>query len=351
MLDNNSISSKLYNYLYIKEPRVPSIYFLPKIHKDILPPPVRPILSANDCPTERISAFVDFFLKPLVKKIPSYIKDTADLINKIEALPPLPENTLLVTMDVQSLYTNIPTDEGLRSSARALLHNRDHHDKPSTTELISLLRLVLTCNNFEFNGEHFLQINGTAMGTKVAPSFANIFMAESEETHLLKHTLLPLVWWRFIDDIFCIWTYSETDLQEFMTYLNSCHPTIKFTCEYSQTQVNFLDTTIKFVSEHRAYTTLYVKPTDTHTYLHYRSAHPRHSKSGGPYSQLLRVKRICSKVVDYEENAQKILHYYILRGYPTDRLEESKNKVDSHERATLLAPKQNESTSDQENFF
>ena len=86
MLNSNSISSKLYNYLYIKEPRVPSLYLLPKIHKGIIPPPGRPILSANECPTERISAFVDFFLKPLVKEIPSYIKDTTDFINKIEEI-------------------------------------------------------------------------------------------------------------------------------------------------------------------------------------------------------------------------------------------------------------------------
>ena len=121
MLNNKSISQKLYKYLYIEEPRVPSLYLLPKIHKGPLPPQGHPILSANECATERISAFVDFYLKPEVKEIPSYIKDTTDFIQKIESLEPLPEHTLLVTLDVQSLYTNIPTTEGIRSSARALL--------------------------------------------------------------------------------------------------------------------------------------------------------------------------------------------------------------------------------------
>ena len=145
LLENNCINKKMHDYLYIKEPRVPAFYLLPKIHKGIVPPPGRPILSANECPTERISAFVDHFLKPLVQNIPSYLKDTTDFINKIESLAPLPENSILVTLDVQSLYTNIPIPEGLRSAARALVHNREPTDKPSTPNLVKLLSLVLNC--------------------------------------------------------------------------------------------------------------------------------------------------------------------------------------------------------------
>ncbi len=86
MLLAGEIGEKCHAYLYIKKPRTALFYLLPKIHKGIYPPPGRPILSANDCPTERISQFVDFFLRPLVEKLPSYIKDTTDLIVKLASL-------------------------------------------------------------------------------------------------------------------------------------------------------------------------------------------------------------------------------------------------------------------------
>jgi hypothetical protein len=65
------------------------------------------IVSANGHPTEKISEFIDFHLRPFVENLPSHIKDTTDYLMKMEHLT-IPENTTLVTMDVTSLYTNIP---------------------------------------------------------------------------------------------------------------------------------------------------------------------------------------------------------------------------------------------------
>ena len=179
---------------------------------------------------------------------------------------------------------------------------------------------------------------GTAMGTKTAPSLANIFMADLEKSMLEKSPIQPLVWWRYIDDIFSIWTSGEQTLSEFVTRLNDNHPTIKFSVEYSNTEIPFLDTKVKIGEDRKAYTSLHTKPTDTHTYLHYRSAHPRHCKQSGPYSQLLRVKRICTRVEDFETNCQKILAYYRLRGYPSLLLQETLDKVRLLDRSSLLSP-------------
>ena len=67
-LSNTAISQEVANFLYIEKPKTPSIYFLPKIHKQTQPPPGRPIVSANNCPTERISGLTDFMLRPYVEK-------------------------------------------------------------------------------------------------------------------------------------------------------------------------------------------------------------------------------------------------------------------------------------------
>ena len=87
---------------------------LPKIHKE--GNPGRPVVSSVNCHTSKISKFVDYHIQPLAKELPSYVKDTTDFINKVKDIGPLPENSYLVTMDVSSLYTNIPHDEGLGRS-------------------------------------------------------------------------------------------------------------------------------------------------------------------------------------------------------------------------------------------
>ena len=90
-------------------PRIPVFYTLTKIHK---PTPVgRPIISGCSGPTERISAFVDHLIQPIAQLQASYLKDTTDFINFIERIK-LPKSAILVSMDVTSLYTNIPQREG-----------------------------------------------------------------------------------------------------------------------------------------------------------------------------------------------------------------------------------------------
>ena len=92
-------------YLTPEDPKPGCFYLLPKIHKENNPG--RPIVSAIGHPTEKISEFIDFHLRPFVESLPSHIKDTTDYLKKMENLT-IPENTTLVTIYVISLYTNIP---------------------------------------------------------------------------------------------------------------------------------------------------------------------------------------------------------------------------------------------------
>ena len=84
MLSNREINKKCATYLTSGDTRTALFYTLPKIHKNVLPPPGRPILSANDCPAERISAFVNHFLRSIVKNIRSYVKDTTNFLHIIK---------------------------------------------------------------------------------------------------------------------------------------------------------------------------------------------------------------------------------------------------------------------------
>ncbi|XP_066291082.1 uncharacterized protein [Branchiostoma lanceolatum] len=127
------------------------------------------------------------------------IKDTTDFLQKLYKLVKISPTAILVTLDVSSLYTNIPTEEGIQKSPS---------DVP-IEGICDLLGRILNLNNFEFNGGHYIQVQGTAMGTRVAPSYANIFMGKFEEQHVYKRNLKPLVWWRYIDDIFAAQTSTQ----------------------------------------------------------------------------------------------------------------------------------------------
>ena len=78
-----------------------------------------------------------------------------------------------------------------------------------------------------------------------APSYANIFMGNLEKELLSQSRKKPTVWWRYIDDVFALWTHGEESLNNFIGDLNQAHPTIKFTAEWSKESVSFLDTTVK----------------------------------------------------------------------------------------------------------
>ena len=134
---------------------------------------------------------------------------------------------------------------------------------PPNSRIYELLELVLKCNNFVFDGDHYLQINGTAMGTHVAPTYANLFMDDFERKYIYTHQQCPRIWFRFIDDIWGIFSGTEAQLKQFHEYANSIHPTIKFTMEYSKEKVAFLDTET-FNDEGLLHVNLYSKPTDSH---------------------------------------------------------------------------------------
>ena len=157
----------------------------------------------------------------------SYIKDTNDFLDKVRKLKNLPSNSILVTADVVGLYPSIPHDSGLEALDKAL-ESRIQKIIPSE-DLIEMASFILKNNFFEFNDVVMQQISGTAIGTKFGPPYACIFMDQIENEFLKTQSLQPLVWLRYIDDIFFIWTHGEENLELFMSDLNSYHNNLRFT--------------------------------------------------------------------------------------------------------------------------
>ena len=219
MYTDGAIKKNAKDFLIPSSPKISRLCLLPKLHKPGIPG--RPIVSSCGSPTENISRFVDYFLQPLTRALPSFIRDTSDFLQKLRELPVLPPDSLLVTLDVSSLYTNIPHDEGIIACEEFL--NTRSDQSPPTRSLCQLIHLILESNAFTFNGAYYLQLQGTAMGTRMAPSYANLFMGKFEQQFLRTQDRVPLVWWRYIDDVFAVWTHGVQHLDEFVRELNSYH--------------------------------------------------------------------------------------------------------------------------------
>ena len=247
-----------------------------------------------------------------------YIDRCISLTASANSIGQLPSGVLLVTLDVASLYTNIPHNDGIQACSDCVTIK--------TTRLCDLIRMVLTNNTFTFNGQHYRQINGTAMGTKMAPSYANLFMGNFEQKALAAATHSPLFWWHYIDDIFLLWTHGEEKLNDLITYLNNLHPTIKFTSSFSYNEIPFLDVKVLLLNG-TLETDLYVKPTDKHQYLLKSSCHPSHTKQSIPFSMALRLRRICSTDEFFNTRSDALTSHLIKRGYKHRNRQSTPNSI------------------------
>ena len=125
----------------------------------------------------------------------------------------------IIYCTVTSIYTNIPHSDGIEA-CKEIWESRSVK-VPPTDCLVTMPTMVLRKNNITFNGDHYLQINGTAMGTKMAPSYANIFMGKFEKQLLESSIERPLSSYRFIDDVDMKWTLSDKELQNFLSRANN----------------------------------------------------------------------------------------------------------------------------------
>ncbi|KAJ1124344.1 hypothetical protein NDU88_002805 [Pleurodeles waltl] len=148
------ICDQEYEYLNPQRTRTPVLYGVPKIHKSEVDPPFRPIVSTVGPITEPLSKYVEMFLKQRVVCLPAYVRDTGHIISKLEGIPFDPETQILVTMDIEALFTNIPQTQDLKAVAQIFGTESmtDHLDF-----VLQCLKIVLDQNYFMFDGDIYQQ--------------------------------------------------------------------------------------------------------------------------------------------------------------------------------------------------
>ena len=332
------LNEKIANDLLSSEEKTPQFKMLPKVYKE--GNPGRPVVSSIDCHTTKISKYIDNQLQPHVKELKSFVKDSTDFIRKINSMEKIPDNSILVTMDVRSLYTNISNREGIEAAETTLKRKNI-----GTMVTSTFLRLVLTLSNFVFNSQTYLQIKGCAMGTKCASSYANIFMGMLEERYI--YPLIEKIsnfYLRFIDDIFLIWTGTTDQLMKFKQQINEVPPpppppSIKFDFNFSNKEINFLDTVVYKTQSGKLETKLYRKESDRLAYLHRKSEHSESLKRSIPFSQALRLRRICSTNNEFQDSCDKLRNKLIEIGYKQQEINEGIERTKTLDRKKLLEEK------------
>ena len=322
--------------LNVPNVRQPTFYVLPKIHKE--DNPGRPIVSAVSCPTAHISSYLDSIFQPLVQSLPSFIKDSTDALKKFieinnnRSFQP----TLLCTMDVSGLYTNIPHNDGLLA-LQFFLDQRDSLYPPTDT-ILRLAELVLSLNTFSFGDAFYHQLSGVAMGTKMGPSYACLFMGHLEQSlFTLFSGTKPEFNGRYIDDCLIITSLQREEMLAFISFANDFHPSIKFTHELSSSKITFLDIQISIV-EGTISTSVFYKPTDSHSYLDYNSSHSLATRNSIPFSQFLRLRRLCSSDEIFREKGKEMCTFFQSRNYPESIVYKAFQKVSKIPRQVCMQP-------------
>ena len=157
-----SIDSDLKRYLTSGGGTSGKLQGNPKLHKPGMP--LRTIVNGRNHLTEKMAEIVENELRDHVTSLPSYVRDTTDFLNKITQIQqPLPDGTIIFCLDVKALYPSVPREEARAAVIEAL--NRRVQPEVPTNDMITMMDTVLNNNTILFNGDHYMQNEGTAIGS------------------------------------------------------------------------------------------------------------------------------------------------------------------------------------------
>ena len=314
LLNLGLLTKTQYDTIYPTGSSPAILYGLPKVHKKNTP--LRPIMSSTNTFNRKLSQFLIPLLLPLTSNRFT-VKSTFTFCTEINSYTH-PSPLIMASLDIESLFTNVPLFETIEIVLELLFQNTTHVNGFNRKQFKQLLLLACTNNIFLFNGKLYLQKEGVAMGGCLSPILANIFMCYHEEKWLTAcpDTFKPVLYRRYVDDTFLLF-HHKIHIAQFKTYLNSKHPNITFTSE------NEVEGCLPFIGVNvvhqdlRFKTFVYRKPTDTGLGMNFFSFVCSSYKVNSILTMLHRCYSIVSNWTLFHDEVSYRHEYYINNNFPS----------------------------------
>lgn len=282
----------------------PKIYGLRKTHKQGCV--LRPVVSCIDSLSYKVAALLHKYLIPYnILTFEHNMKDSFDFVRTLRTVE-LQEGYIMVSLNVVSLFTNVPKDLVTDIITKHWTQVKQHV-RVEQNMLVEMINFCFESGYFSFQGEIYDQLDGCSMGNPASPSVANIAMNHIIEEAKQKLPF-PIPFIKvYVDDTFIIIPRDGTDI--LLETFNSIHQRIQFTMELeSELGLPFLDTLVKRNGDQLT-TEMYSKPTNSNRILNFLSHHPLSQKLGVACGIFNRAVRLSThdKVDISIEKAKSIL--------------------------------------------
>jgi hypothetical protein len=301
-------------------PSAPRFFGLPKVHKPGIP--IRPVVSNVSAPNHLLARRLNQVYRQNSKFSPKYgVINSADLAVRLSRLV-FPPKCTLVSFDVTNLFPSVPPEKAILLAEEILLRKRV--PAPIVLDLQSALKTCVSQNYFKFNEKLFLQTEGLAMGSPLSPLLADIYMDNFEKE--LFASVSPLLknvcaWFRYVDDILCVWTGSVRQLDNFFHFINSLDKCIQFTMEKEKDgSLNFLDVNISREVDKFNFS-IFRKDSYTDQVIHATSRHHFSQKLSAFHAMLHRALNIPMSPANREKELSVIKQIAANNGYKTEMID------------------------------
>lgn len=291
-------NSELNNYekknIIESNPSIPILKCQIKLHKENKP--VRPIVSFIGAPSYKLSKMMSKTLKEKYefKEIHS-IKNSKELIEKLKNVD-INKNTILVTIDVKDMYTNI----SIRRVIELIKSNR-MKEYQYKGQLIKNIEVCMEQNYFRFNNKYYIQTRGLPMGSSLSPIMAEIYMNNFEEQVIQKSEYKNKIkkWIRYVDDVLIIWEGDMAEIKEFIEELNKIEEGIQFKEEIGIEEISYLDLKINIKENRKLEYDIFRKKTHTDLIIPNESYHPINYKMSA-------INAMCERAISCLENGETL---------------------------------------------
>ncbi|XP_015124713.1 uncharacterized protein LOC107046575 [Diachasma alloeum] len=289
---------------------MPRMYGLRKVHKPGCS--LRPVVSCIKAPSYKVARFLHELLSRVTKRSVFTIKNSMEFVEFIKGVR-LPPEYVMISLDVVSLFTNIPK--------RLVLHIVDESwddwtpfVRTSKKLVIKLITICFEASYFTFDNEVYMQIDGSSMGIPASPVLAGIVM-EYVIGKVLEELLYNIPWLKlYVDDT--VLPLPEDSIDQVLQSINSVYERIQFTVEREvDRSLSFLDVKIHRMEDGSLKLNWYQKPRSSGRVLNFQSNHLTAHKIGVVSGMLHRAIRLSHEDF-HDSNISRVKDILMRNGYP-----------------------------------